>query len=80
MLARWGNDAKDEEKEEKKRRAGRGPLPAEEVAAAQRHEVDLAGASGPHGGEEHLIISFTEELESLGSLMHKNSIQMTGLH
>lgn len=38
----------------KRKRAGRGPLPAEQVASAQSHEVDLAGASGPNGGEEHL--------------------------
>lgn len=38
----------------RRKRAGCGPLPAEQVASAQSHEVDLAGASGPNGGEEHL--------------------------
>lgn len=38
----------------RRKRAGRGPLPAEQVASTQSHEVDLAGASGPNGGEEHL--------------------------
>ena len=31
-----------------------GPLPAEQVASAQSHKVDLAGASGPNGGKEYL--------------------------
>lgn len=38
----------------RRKRAECGPLPAEQVASAQSHEVDLAGASGPNGGEEHL--------------------------
>lgn len=38
----------------KRKRAGRGTLPAEQVASAQSHEVDLAGSSRPNGGEEHL--------------------------
>lgn len=38
----------------RRKRAGRGPLPAEQVASAQSHKVDLAGASGSNGGEEHL--------------------------
>lgn len=31
-----------------------GPLPAEQVASAQSHKVDLAGASGPNRGKEYL--------------------------
>lgn len=64
----------------RRERAGRGPLPAEQVASAQSHEVDLAGSSRPYGGEEHLVISFTEELESLGSLVHEDAVQMSSLH
>ena len=51
MLARVEDIEEDEEKEEEGRC---GPLPAEQVASAQSHEVDLAGASRPNGGEEHL--------------------------
>lgn len=47
------DDEEDEEKEEEEG-ARRRPLPAEQVASAQSHEVDLAGAAGPHRGEEHL--------------------------
>lgn len=64
----------------RRKRAGCGPLPAEQVASAQSHKVDLAGSSGPNGGEEHLVISFTEELKSLGSLVHEDAVQMAGLH
>ena len=28
----------------------------------------------------HLVISFTEELKSLGSLVHEDAVQMAGLH
>lgn len=28
----------------------------------------------------HLVISFTEELESLGSLVHEDTVQVTRLH
>ena len=51
VLARVEDIEEDEEKEEEGRC---GPLPAEQVASAQSHEVDLAGASRPNGGEEHL--------------------------
>lgn len=64
----------------RRKRASCGPLPAEQVASAQSHEVDLAGASRANGGEEHLVISFTEELESLGPLVHEDAVQMTSLH
>lgn len=47
------DDEEDEEKEEEEGTRRR-PLPAEQVASAQSHEVDLAGAAGPHRGEEHL--------------------------
>lgn len=64
----------------KRKRASCRSLPAEQVASTQSHKVDLAGASGSHGGEEDLVVSFTEELESLGSLVHENTVQMSGLH
>lgn len=41
------DDEEDEEKEEEEG-ARRVPLPAKQVASAQSHEVDLAGAAGPH--------------------------------
>lgn len=50
MLARLEDNEGEKEEEE-----GRvGPLPAEQVASAQGHKVDLAGAPRPNGGEEHL--------------------------
>lgn len=49
-------------------RTGRGPLPAEQVASAQSHKVDLAGASGPYGGEEHLRRTRGREDEVIGQL------------
>lgn len=64
----------------RRKRVGCGPLPAEQVASAQSHEVHLAGASRPYRGEKHLVISFTEELESLSSLVHKDAVQMAGFH
>lgn len=64
----------------RRKRAGRGPLPAQQVASAQSHEVHLAGASRTYRGEKHLVISFTEELESLSSLVHEDAVQVTGLH
>lgn len=30
--------------------------------------------------QSHLVISFTEELESLSSLVHEDAVQVTGLH
>lgn len=30
--------------------------------------------------QSHLVVSFTEELESLSSLVHKDAVQVTGLH
>lgn len=47
-------EVKEEEKENEEEEARRGPLPAEQVASAQSHEVDLAGAPGANRGEEHL--------------------------
>lgn len=38
----------------RRKRAGRGPLPAQQVASAQSHEVHLAGASRTYRGEKHL--------------------------
>lgn len=38
----------------RRKTVGCGFLPAEQVASAQSHEVDLAGSSRPDGGEEHL--------------------------
>lgn len=30
--------------------------------------------------QSHLVVSFTEELESLSSLVHEDAVQVTGLH
>lgn len=38
----------------RRKTVGCGFLPAEQVASAQSHKVDLAGSSRPNGGEEHL--------------------------
>lgn len=63
MLVRVKDNEEDEEKEEEE--GGCGPLPAEQVASAQSHKVDLAGASGPNGGEEHLKRRYRQGLFSL---------------
>lgn len=62
------DDEEDEEKEEEEG-ARRRPLPAEQVASAQSHEVDLAGAAGPHRGEEHLRRDFTELVKTKSQVL-----------
>ncbi len=49
----------------RRKRASCGPLPAEQVASAQSHEVDLAGASRANRGEEHLKRRHTQTEASL---------------
>lgn len=51
---RWGRRTGRRMKSCRRKRTRRGPLPAEQVAAAQSHKIDLAGASRPNGSEEHL--------------------------
>lgn len=61
-------------KRRKRRWMGGRGLPAEEVTPPQSHEVDLTGASGADRGEEHLVVPLAQELESLRSLVHEDSI------
>lgn len=50
------------------------PSPVHDAVSVQGHEVHLAAASRPHRRKKHLIISLTEELQTLSSFVHEHTV------
>lgn len=54
-------------------------LPVGHTGLVQRHEVDLTRRTTFGTAEEHLVVALAQELEALGLLVHKHSVQVAGL-
>lgn len=55
-------------------------LPVHSEVPVEGHKVHLAGGGTVNAGEEHFIVPFTQELQSLRSLVHEHPIQVARFH
>lgn len=55
-------------------------LPVGHPWFVQRHKVNLTGRTALGAAEEHFVVPFAEELESLRLLMHEHAIEVTRLY
>lgn len=53
--------------------------PVHHRVSVECHEENLAATTRTHRCKEYLIVPLTQEFESLGSLVHKDSIQVARL-
>lgn len=54
--------------------------PVHHGVSVEGHEENLAATSRTDRCEEDLVVPLTKEFKSLGSLVHKDAVQMTRLH